>query len=137
MVACLKSLKESLEDEGYKVSGPHDLSRDEYRWYLNVDINGDDEQSVDISLEIAESLEYGDGADGINLSMDIVAYSGRILGGIAPYNYSDECWVALDDSEEIDTRMRIMEGVSAGEIIELLEQWELEVSDTNIKGKGR
>lgn len=93
---------------------PFDLIGDDYNWGIRVWRTLDkscDENCIDIRLEIAEARDYDGDEDcfGINFGIDIVEWGGRILGGLSPYNYTDECWVDARDEDAVEERFAILE----------------------------
>jgi hypothetical protein len=65
-------------------------------------------ESVDISIEMTFATPLGETGptcqEGVTFRADIVCYGGRILGEIAPFNYTPECFVDADDEEEVRNR---------------------------------
>jgi hypothetical protein len=101
----LKRVSDACLDRGMVVRGdPFPMHDDDYRWVLVVwrdqaarDRAGDDEL-IDITLEVAEERSYDNQGDyGVNFGLTIVEYGGRVLGGLAPFNYTDQCWVDARD----------------------------------------
>ena len=75
------------------------MSSDEYWWSLLADVDG---VKVDVSFKICESEQYDGEKGGVNFSVDVVEFGGRILGGLTPFNYSDACWVDRRDADAIE-----------------------------------
>jgi len=122
----LESIRASLQEAGYHVEEPFDMSGDDYRWSMLVRVeskpdgdyaNGD----VDITFEIAESEQFEGTEEGINFSIDVVEYGGRIRGGLTPYNYTEDVWANLDDTDAIEDRFAIFEQADPADIVTLLE----------------
>lgn len=120
MKAALVPVTTAFREAGYTASDPWDGSGDDFRWYVTVEGNGLHER-VDVSLELAESLSYGDDTAGVNLALDIVADGGRILGGLTPYNYTPNVWAPLDDRAEVLSRMEIIEQADTGATVALVD----------------
>lgn len=121
ILAILNRYRDALVAAGFDVDEPSDMTCDYFQWSMNVKFEG--MEDVGIDFKIAES-EYWDGEKGgVNFMLDIVAMGGLILGGLAPYNYTDDCWVPRKDDEAIDRRFRIMEDASeyADEVVRLIE----------------
>lgn len=125
IIETLESLTHDFREAGYTTEGPFDLTDDEYRWYIVVDGNGLPEP-VDVTLEVTESTSYGDGTEGINIGLSIVAEGGLILGGLAPYNYSPEVWADVRDEDAIIYRMQLIETAAtfdAPHIVALVDEY--------------
>lgn len=124
MIATLEKIAGQFRDAGYEVAGPYDLTDDQYRWYVTIEGNGLPEL-VDVSLELAESVQYGDGTDGVNLSLDVHSYNGELIGGLTPYNYTPDCWAPLRDVREVMRRAEIIEEAARDEtaVVGLVEDW--------------
>lgn len=122
MVDLLQEWKHALTVNDYTVSGPHDMTGDEYCWYLAVEGNGLGEP-VDVSLEFSESASYGDGTEGAAFGIEIVAHSGRIIGGMQPFNYTDECWVPVNRPRELSDRLAMIEQADVGDGIALIDDF--------------
>jgi hypothetical protein len=128
IVKVLESIRAELQAAGYHVDEPFDMSCDSFSWSLLVRIGSKPEDAatdgdVDINLKIAESTEYdGDGSEeGINFSLDVVEYGGRIMGGLTPYNYTRDVWVSLDDADAIEARFSIFEETDPATILNLFD----------------
>jgi hypothetical protein len=122
----LEGIRAELQAEGYTVDEPFDMHCDDYRWTMMVYVNskpGDDEPTnddVDITFQIAESEQFEGTEEGINFSIDVVEYGGRMLGGLTPYNYTGDVWVSLNDDAAIERRFSIFEQADPAEILSLL-----------------
>ena len=125
IVTVLESIRAELQEAGYQVDEPADFSGDDYRWSMLVRVGSKPDEppgngDVDITLQIAESMQFEGTADGINFSLEIVEWGGRILGGLTPYNYTPDVWVSLDDADAIEMRFSIFEEADPADIIALL-----------------
>jgi hypothetical protein len=115
---------ERVEDGIVKV---WDMCGDDFKWAIGVwrpdgDMS-DFDQVIDVSVEIAEELSYGDESHegyGVNFSLDVVECGGRILGGLTPYNYTDECWVDARDDDKVAERWAILEAADVSEVSSLI-----------------
>jgi hypothetical protein len=122
MMAKLAEVMRELVDSGFEVDGPYDTTSDDFRCELFATGNGLGE-TVSVSLEIAESIEYDGTEDGVSFVLDIVAEGGEIIGGLTPYNYSPEVWVSLADHEAINVRWAIIDQAPVSDIAYLIEQY--------------
>lgn len=136
----LQGISEVVTDAGMVSDDAGEMHDDTYRWVLTVwrteadrepystvgaNNSGVDpdkklpnyDKSVDLTFEIAEASTYGDDPeDGINFSLDIVENGGRIIGGMTPFNYTDQCWVPASDSDAVEERFLLMEKADASDI---------------------
>jgi len=121
ILAVLTRIAETLREAGYAVDDPIDLSCDQYWWSLLV--HGDNEENgIDISFKICESDQYDGEEGGVNFSLDIVEFGGRVLGGLCPYNYTPHCWVDRNDEEAVEERFAIFEQADPADIVPILER---------------
>jgi hypothetical protein len=100
--AKLQEIAEMLEVDGYTIRFLDDLSADNFQYALSVQRpdTDDDDNVVDITIQLAEAYEYGDEPmSGINWGLDLVEWGGRILGGLAPFNFTRLCWVDGNDKQ--------------------------------------
>lgn len=118
----LENIKQTLQNEGWKVEGPIDMACDEYCYSLFITRDAFPDEPTDISIKICESEEADGSEDGINFSLNIVAYGGEILGGLTPFNYTNDCWISRHDAIAIEERFRIIEQADFDEINCLLAQ---------------
>jgi len=112
---------------------PHDvpvmMQDDDYRWSFCVFREGVQptfasyEDCIDVTLKLEESVEHDGTYDGITFRIDSVHAGGRIVGGFAPYNYSDEVWVDLTNAEAVEVRFRLVEGVDVASIVSGIVEW--------------
>lgn len=108
-IAALTAIGEVCKAAGMKVTEPVDLSVDTYEWNLSVYRSATDE-GVDISLEIAESVEYdGEVEFGVNFGVTAVEYGGRVLAGFTPFNFTSDCWVDARDTDAVDARWALID----------------------------
>ena len=122
----LQRLRKLCLDAGLHVpDDPFSMHNDvSYQWSLMVwrkpgRLNLD---MVDISVEIVEAKEYGDDPeDGINFSLMITEWGGRILGQLSPYNYTPECWVPATDPEQVAARWNILETANLNDIPTMID----------------
>lgn len=127
-LALLGKVRNLVAEAGFEIlHEPADIGCDDYKWSLTIRPAGttDDDSMIDISIEIAESQEYGDSDEhpyGINFGLDIVKWGGEILGGFTPFNYTPLCWVDAKDSEAIEQRWNILEGADLSEIPSLCQR---------------
>lgn len=116
----LSLLRATLIEEGFAVSEPYDMLCDEYRWSMLAWAPGreanDAEQGFDISITISEQRvydgdkdEHGNPIFGLNFGLDMVDYGGEIIGGLAPFNYTEDCWVDGRDVQAVENRWKLIE----------------------------
>lgn len=122
MVHLLETWARVLVEEGYTVSGPHDLTDSEYRWYIWVD-GRELPEAIDVSIEMSESLEYEGSTDGASFGLNIVAYGGRIIGVLTPYNYTPECWVPVNQPRALSDRLALIEGADIQDGVSLIDEY--------------
>lgn len=104
---------------------------DEYRWSVYVrrgvrDAEDHSERDVDVTFQIAESAQCDGSEDGINFTIDIVEVSGRIFGGMCPYNYTNKCWVPFDDEDAIEARFGLIEQADPEGVVECMNNHPIE-----------
>jgi hypothetical protein len=122
----LSSIKSSCEEAGLFVSTPSDFSDDDYRYQLMVTESPDDEEydkGVDVTFIIAESENWDGEENGINFMVDIVSYEGQIIGGLCPYNYTQDVWVSRDDEDAIEQRFQLMEQADESDVSYLISDF--------------
>jgi hypothetical protein len=125
----LGHMKELLVEAGYQTSEPDDMSGSEstgFRWGLMVYKKGTPEEpdndDVDITFELNCSEECDGEENGLQFSVTIVSYGGRIIGGLSPYNYTADVWVPRDDDEAIERRFALFEQADAAGIVDLVRR---------------
>jgi hypothetical protein len=122
IVGILTVVQSHLREAGFETDEPCEMSCDDYRWSLLVYREGKrgNDADVDITLEIAESLQFEGTEDGINFSIHVVETGGRILGTLCPYNYTPDVWVDAGDSDAIEARFKLVEDADHESIVELI-----------------
>jgi hypothetical protein len=128
-MALLNKIRAILEDEDLTVHDPWTLDGDTYQWVMVVHRHeGDhaDDDGVDITVEISEERDYDDAEGyGINFGIDIVEYGGRILGGLAPYNFTPDVWVDSRDDNAVADRWKLIEDADYSGLPDMItEGWE-------------
>ena len=122
----LTGIAEVLREDGWKVGEVCDMSCDEYSYSIlasQYDANPEElnEGDVDITFEICESEEYDGTENGVNFAVQVVTVGGSIIGGVTPYNYTDDCWVDVNDSEAVAERFGLLAQLDPGGMVCLLE----------------
>lgn len=122
--AYLQTIIDALREYELEVS---DVSletwSDDYQWWVFTHPVGrvrSDGAWVDICFTIAESEHWDGEENGINFMVEINSASGRQIGGVIPYNFTNEVWVSRDDEEAIDERFCFVERIdplSAADLI--------------------
>lgn len=127
ITAFLERIRKVLTEAGYPCGKVWDMSADDYRWAFGTlnDDGKEEEGSADFAVEIAEQRAY-EGADdetlwGVSFRLEITAWGGRILGGLAPYNYTDACWVDLRNPAAVAERWGLLEGADVSTVAELVD----------------
>lgn len=125
----LKQIAEACEESGVYCGEPFDMSGDDYQWSMMAWRTRSDraaklhERGIDITVQIAESREYdGEKPTGINFGLDIVEWGGRMLGGLTPFNYTEDCWVDARDREAVSDRWKILSDADVSEIPHLIKE---------------
>jgi len=114
ILANLRKIAELLSSHGFKVSGPDDMTDEDYSYWLLVE----KDQMIDIRFTILES-EHSDGeVGGVNFACDITEVSGRTLGGICPFNYTNKVWVPRKDEAAIEERFKLLEDADINGIVD-------------------
>lgn len=127
IVKVMERIRAELQEAGYHTEGPDEMFGDDYRWALLVRVVSEPGQypvadgDIDITLQIAESMQFEGTEDGINFSLDVVEVGGRILGGLTPYNYTNDVWVDVSDDDAVEWRFSIFEQADPYDIVTLLE----------------
>jgi len=87
----IESVKETFENHGYDVSSVGETeSNGGIGW--DVAITNDDGETIAVTFEVVDSIEYEGEMLGYNVSIDAVHEDGRILGSHTPHNYTDKVW---------------------------------------------
>ncbi len=129
ILAIMNSIKQAvLAEENFIVSGPDDIGCDDFRWGMYIQTpeqveNDIRDEGVDISFIICESEHWDGEENGVNFMVDIVSYGGGMLGGLCPYNYTDNVWVSRKDPAAIEKRFNLMEKAEVGDIPYLINEF--------------
>lgn len=128
ITAYLDGVAKLFREQGWQAGPVLDLCADEYEWavLVNPDPKADlkaHPRTIAIEFEIAESLQYDGTTYGVSFKIDLSGYGGFVIGGLAPYNYSDECWVPVDDEDAIETRFLICEQSDFTELFNTCANW--------------
>jgi hypothetical protein len=131
IVAILNNVVSDIreEDDSLVISEVYDMHCDDFRWTFNVhraedtEASKTDPQGVDVTFVICESEEYDGEKNGANFAVEIVGVGGEIVGGITPYNYTDQCWVSRLDPDAIEERFQLVETAPAYEAAQLVTEF--------------
>ena len=122
-------LRNLMEETGEILSGDKDIAdlgakvepafRDdngeETSYHLYIAAASPDAESRR-GVDIEYAIHDGDAGDApiegmVSFSLTITGEGGLLLGGLAPYNYSKEFWIASTDTGAIRERLRLIEEV--------------------------
>jgi hypothetical protein len=130
MLRKLESVKGLLVDAGFVCDGPTILDSGIESNYVSLVVVGhsgqrwDEEKSIDISYEVAFQCEYEGPAEatGLNFSCSVVESGGRIVGGLTPFNYTDQVWVDMGDEDAVRERWQLLDSADEACIVDLIER---------------
>lgn len=112
-LALLGDIAASLRASGFDAGKPYDMVDDMWRWSLTVRQPGLDD--TEVYIEMPEAVEYdGEPEDGVNFGLGVVAWGGRVLGGIEPHNFTDTVWVHASDAAAVAGRWDEFECIARG-----------------------
>lgn len=123
----LDEVREEALERGFQCDEPYDMTDEEVRWNVLVKpakAEPEDEVGVDVSITILES-EASDGTEGgCNFALEMIEYGGIVVGGMVPYNYTEQVWVRREDEEAVERRWVIFnDGFSASAVLDLIESF--------------
>lgn len=130
-IALLEQIKEVVQGAGFFTGSPVDMGGEELMWSLAVyrteeAINDDslaERDAIDITVKLCEQRQYEGGEGfGVNFSVDIVEFGGRILGGLSPYNYTPDVWVDGKDEQAVKDRWQLLADADIHGIPDLLRK---------------
>ena len=107
---------------------PSDFSDDCYRWSIvmeptDPEMRDDPEHVIDLTLDLSEAVQFGDEPEtGIAFHFSMTGWGGRILGVMAPYNYTDQVWVDARDPHAVVKRWRLFEDADMSILPDLAEE---------------
>lgn len=123
----LIDLVERLEREGYVIGAPFTMHDDVFRWTIDghtskrAHADNDDTQRFDLTFEVPEANVYGeDSFYGINFGINIVENGGAIIGGLSPYNFTDDIWVDARDDDAVEARFKLIEDADREEAVSVI-----------------
>jgi len=138
----LEMISDACESQGFMVEGPYEQDLDEYAWSINAypasagppegallhDASIVDFVIISIYLAISEYRPdpgMRDGPPGgMSFLLDTVHYDGTVIGGFAPFNFTDEVWVPRDDRDDVEDRWHaFVEGVDPNAIVESIKNF--------------
>lgn len=121
----LQEICEAAHRHGLSCSGVADWSDETHKWATTIYPKGRTmDQGVDVSVELAQSDKYGGEEGGANFSLDVVAYGGEIVGGLTPFNYTEDVWVPIEDPKAVKARWQIFDnGVHPDSVIDVIRDY--------------
>jgi hypothetical protein len=120
----LGRIHKSLQDAGFLVSDVEENSDDQYKWSFTVHVDGDKDrfgdEDIGIDFTICESQIFDGTNEGINFELLIVACGGRILGSMAPFNFTIDVWVSR--RKDVEKRFQIFEDMDVNEVVQIVRK---------------
>ena len=107
----LGRIRDAFVGAGWHCDDVELMDGDDFSWTFSASRSLDEPQDndVDVLLPLCESPLYDGTEDGVTFRLDVCRRGGQILGGLYPYNYTERCWVPIDDSNAIEVRWAIFE----------------------------
>lgn len=128
MKRILGEMKQAFEQAGYDTSEIGDMSDE----HLILDFvvyeegeteEGPQENDVDVTFQVAPSIHFDGSLEGVNFIIDVVSVGGEIIGGLSPFNYTNEVWVDVNDEFAVEERFNIFNQTDPGELVYLVEDF--------------
>lgn len=113
----LARIGEVFQARGWRVEEPWEASDEEYSFALPVYLGN---VACDVQLYLVESLCREGSLDGVAFSLNLGAPCGHVIGVMTPYNYSEELWVPVTDTEAVLERWRLFEELEAEDVVDVL-----------------
>jgi len=119
----LQSVAEQAHSRGLVSDPVEEDALEDYSWSVFLrSPNQPKTDGVDVKVTMAESEHWDGTEDGLNFMLDVDTRHEK-LGGMIPYNYSDEVWVPRNDAAGIEQRWRefvnaVDEGYIADQAVE-------------------
>lgn len=108
----LRQVSEHLIAVGVACAEPVQMWDDNYRWGLaTLNEAGEvGEGSADFVLALIERRDHeGENAPaGVAWGLDISGWGGTILGGLTPYNFTEDLWIDSADTEAVRARFVLL-----------------------------
>lgn len=99
----------------------------ECEWEFVTYVSGNEadlhEDDIDISLRFDMSEECDGTEDGLAIAVRINSVGGCIIGGLCPYNYTDDCFVPREDMDAVEERFSMFERANPQDVVELVQDW--------------
>ena len=113
--AMLQKLQRKAESFGYQVGTIVEMCDEEFSWSFiihPVHVAADrldkwHETDLDVKFTINESVVHGDDHSGVNFCLQFDADGGKTHRTLAPFNYTEWCWVPLE-KEPLDDRLDLV-----------------------------
>ena len=117
ILSFMNRLRESLELNDFKCSPTEELTYDSFDWRFVVHLDAVSldqigrcrNQDLAVELTLCESEQWDGEENGMSFRLDLNGNGGRVVASLAPFNYSERCWVHIYDSAAIEERWRIFE----------------------------
>jgi hypothetical protein len=124
IIAVLEGIRSLLSEAGYMVDSVEETSDDEYKWsftvHLDRDLKAFGKKDIGIDFIIVESFVHEGTNAGINFELKIQGYGGRVLGSMAPFNFTPDVWVKKGSA--VEERFKMFEELDRSEILETVEK---------------
>lgn len=131
----LASIAEALRQEGLHPSSViSDWKDDDLRLDLVEGPAEDHDDQIDIAFEFCASENWDGSEGGYNFGIQATHASGRMLGGLTPFNYSGDCWVSRKDPAAIEERFQILERADVSELVYIIQKFRREQADSLSRG---
>lgn len=125
IIRILRNIARAANAQGMTTTRPIEITDTEYAYNLVIAPDGKRirhvrDEDVDVTFTVVESEERDGEENGVAFSLSINNVGGRVIGGMTPYNYTNDLWVSRDDEDAIEERFALFENADAQEAIELI-----------------
>ncbi len=118
----LQGVADAASHYGLAVGPITEMSDEDYAWSFFVNDPKDEEKEAEVKVTLAESETWDGTSGGVNFMLDVDGRDEKI-GGMIPYNYTDEVWVRRSKPEALEARWRLFdEGVDPGAVVDSIQE---------------
>ncbi|MCH8275368.1 MAG: hypothetical protein IH851_11320 [Armatimonadetes bacterium] len=128
--AIMIAIADALHTEGYTVKRPSELTGEQYVWNLHVKTKSEDlpystapfYTFADVRFEINESEIYNHDPGDVAFRIAMYGMGGEVVVNFMPYDCTEDYWVPVDDTEAVERRFCLIEGLEPVDFVERIRE---------------
>ena len=113
LIVLAEQVRRDMMAEGWKCSEVDEFTDEDlavmFVYWPEGSSEDNPEHAIDLTFRLLDAAAWDGTENGTSFAVDICEYGGSVVGGLHPFNYSDQVWVDPTDAEAVAARWELFE----------------------------